>query len=202
MMDIIFLLLAVVGLCSANCLPGIRRVRDRQTDENITAAEDIWDCLESRRNHFASKQLDDLKVKLALADLNLEKKLSKVLFRQFRFATKDLVVDSCSCALNNSEQVINQYSCNVIKSQSKKCTQLLGTSHKCKSQEFVPCGFYVGKTLASPSCKFCCSSRSLPSYAKCSKRHRTDKLNACQMAVSQQLPCHMRQLAVTVNSEQ
>ena len=37
-------LLAVVGLCSAYCLPGIRRVRDRQTDENITAAEDIWDC--------------------------------------------------------------------------------------------------------------------------------------------------------------
>ena len=44
MMDIILLLLAVVGLCSAYCLPGIRRVRDRQTDENITAAEDIWDC--------------------------------------------------------------------------------------------------------------------------------------------------------------
>ena len=42
--NIIMVLLAVVGLCSAYCLPGIRRVRDRQTDENIKAAEDIWDC--------------------------------------------------------------------------------------------------------------------------------------------------------------
>ena len=62
MLDIILVLLAVVGFvlliwfCSAYCLPGIRRVRDRQTDENITATEDICDCfLESRRNLLASK---------------------------------------------------------------------------------------------------------------------------------------------------
>ena len=62
MLDIILLLLAVLGFvlltwfCSAYCLPGIRRVRDRQTDENITATEDICDCfLESRRNLLASK---------------------------------------------------------------------------------------------------------------------------------------------------
>ena len=61
MLDIILVLLAVVGVvltwfCSAYCLPGIRRVRDRQANENITATEDICDCfLESRRNLLASK---------------------------------------------------------------------------------------------------------------------------------------------------
>ena len=60
-------LLAVVGLCSAYCLPGIRRVRDRQTDENITAAEDIWDCfLESRRNLLASKIVGGLEGKTGI----------------------------------------------------------------------------------------------------------------------------------------
>ena len=62
MLDIILVLLAVVGFvlliwfCSAYCLPGIRRVRDRQTDENITATDVIFDwILESRRNLLASK---------------------------------------------------------------------------------------------------------------------------------------------------
>ena len=62
MLDIILVGLLVVGLLlliwffSVYCLPGIRRVRDRQTDENITASEDICDCfLESRKNLIASK---------------------------------------------------------------------------------------------------------------------------------------------------
>ena len=62
MLDIILLLLAVLGFvlltwfCSAYCLPGIRRVRNRQNNENITATDVIFDCfLESRRNLLASK---------------------------------------------------------------------------------------------------------------------------------------------------
>ena len=62
MLDIILVGLLIVGLLlliwffSVYCLPGIRRLRDRQTDENITASEDICDCfLESRKNLIASK---------------------------------------------------------------------------------------------------------------------------------------------------
>ena len=70
MLDIILLLLAVLGFvlltwfCSAYCLPGIRRVRNRQNNENITATDVICDCfLESRRNLLASKIVGGLEGK-------------------------------------------------------------------------------------------------------------------------------------------
>ena len=117
MLDIILVGLLIVGLLlliwffSVYCLPGIRRLRDRQTDENITASEDICDCfLESRKNLIASKTCGRLERKAGFSrklkdylplltpeiQSYLNREPSRSLRRESKVADYDLQLQFCN----------------------------------------------------------------------------------------------------------